>query len=606
VLAGAWLRYTGLAWGVRHPIHTDERVYVDNVVAMLQAGDLDHRFYTYPGLFFYVLALPLKLLGPEYWTGATPFVVSRAVVATFGVANIVLLYFATSRLVGPVAALVAAAMLAVSPLDIRTSHEVRPDILLEGLGIVALLLFPRQRTWKDDAACGLLIGFAAAIKFTGLLLVPMYLAHRLLGERRRDLVGMMLAGAVTVAVLVACTPYALLNAAHYAGGPGVQLRMYYGDDPMKSVDYLGNVAYYLRDAATTLGWVGTALFLLGAAVLISREPKVWLPRLVHPLTVVAVMATAVLVFPRLILPAMGVVYVIAGFGVEWVAARTRGLAALFTLACVVPAARDSYAFVRYISQTSARDKTLDWIEANVPAGARILEARWDSNVGGRAGETIGIDRVRHEVVEQNDGDRVALRLLAPEMDFVLTGPGPGAPGTWSESLVTVFRGLGPANDLVLQLKRPDPRVVPRYRTIPFVASVSTRATTAAALSDGDVATAWSTDRALMGDEWIEVTFPAPTALGRVELFLANTPRQWGPEVEISTRREPGAPFTAVRAVPTRPDISEQVPLRAQGSPRALSQAFVLNPRPVVALRIAQKGVRLEPWVLSEIRLEERY
>ena len=610
VLLGAWLRFTGLGWGVRHPMHTDERVYVDNVVAMLRAGNLDHRFYTYPGLFFYLLALPLRVLGPSYWDGGTPFVVSRALVSAFGVANIVLLFVVARRLVGTAAALAAAALLTVSPLDIRTSHEVRPDILLQGFGLLALLRFRRLAHLRDDAASGLLIGLATAIKFTGLLMVPMYVAHRLVARGRVQLVaGLALAAAVIVAVVLAATPYALIHAGSYASGPALQLKMYYGDAPTRHVDYLANLGYYLRDAYETLGPVAVLLLAAGAVLLFRREPAWWAARFVHPMTVVLVMATAVLVFPRLILPAMGVVYVIAGAAVGWIAERSRVLAAAAVLAAAVPAAQTSYRFARYLAEPSARDKALDWIEANVPVDARILETRFDAGIGGRAGSILGLDRARYDVLERNEGDRLELRLLAPEMDLVVTGSGPGGPGTWSESLVTAFRGMGAAQDLVLQLKTPDPRLVPRYRAVPAAqmrVEVSEGAAQSRALVDGDRQSAWSTSRTQAGGEWIELAFAAPARIGRLELWLGNTPQRHGPEIEIATRRaDGGTELSVVRAAPARPEVQEQLAARARGSSRPLSLVFVMNPRPITALRLTQRGVRPEPWVVAELRVDER-
>ena len=114
-----------------------------NVVEMVRAGDLDHRFYTYPGLFFYLLAPGIAALGPGRWDGGDPYLVSRGVVAMVGVLNVALVYCAAARPLGRGAGLVAASLLAASPLDVETSHQVRPDVLLEGFGIVALLTFRR-------------------------------------------------------------------------------------------------------------------------------------------------------------------------------------------------------------------------------------------------------------------------------------------------------------------------------------------------------------------------------------------------------------------------------------------------------------------------------
>lgn len=64
----AVLRFWGLAWGLRHPVHVDETYTVANVVDMVQAGDWDHRYYYYPGLFYYLLAPIVAALGPERMT----------------------------------------------------------------------------------------------------------------------------------------------------------------------------------------------------------------------------------------------------------------------------------------------------------------------------------------------------------------------------------------------------------------------------------------------------------------------------------------------------------------------------------------------------------
>jgi len=96
----AHLRYSGLAWGARHPMHTDEQVYVANVVSMLDAGDFDHRFYTYPALFYYLLAAGIAPLGPDGWHTSDAYVAARGVVATFGVLNVALLAFVVGRLLG--------------------------------------------------------------------------------------------------------------------------------------------------------------------------------------------------------------------------------------------------------------------------------------------------------------------------------------------------------------------------------------------------------------------------------------------------------------------------------------------------------------------------
>src|SRR4029450_12830788 len=80
----AVLRFGGLAQGLRHEPHVDERYFVENVGWMLAEPDLDHRFDEYPGLFFYLLAPVLAGFGPPRF-GPAAYLAARGVVATFGV-----------------------------------------------------------------------------------------------------------------------------------------------------------------------------------------------------------------------------------------------------------------------------------------------------------------------------------------------------------------------------------------------------------------------------------------------------------------------------------------------------------------------------------------
>ena len=54
----AVLRFTALGWGLQHPPHVDEEPFVHHTLAMLGRGDFDHAYYEYPGLMFYILAVP--------------------------------------------------------------------------------------------------------------------------------------------------------------------------------------------------------------------------------------------------------------------------------------------------------------------------------------------------------------------------------------------------------------------------------------------------------------------------------------------------------------------------------------------------------------------
>lgn len=618
VCAAAALRFAGLDWGLRHPVHLDERVYVESVVAMLAAGDFDHRFYTYPGLFFYLLAPGIAWLGPARWWTNDAYYVSRALVAAAGVLDVGLAWFVATRLFGRAAGLAAALFVAVSPLDVRTAHQVRPDVLLEGFGLLALLQFRRLGALvREDARAGALIGLATAIKFSGLFLVPFYVAARLLrsGPRVR---GLCIAGALTIGLTLAATPYALLHAERYWSGPGAQLAMYLKDRPQQAPAtgragvFVENLGYYADAGARALGPLGVLLFGVGALAAVRREPRFWLPALLHPLTTIAVMSVATMVFPRLILPGLGCVYVLAGFGVELLAARSRALAvAVACLAAFVPL-RGSLRSVNVAVRPSPADRALDFFEARYGPGTRVLETRIEGvEPGLDAGAMLGFDRTRLDVLEHPEHD-AALRLLAAHADVVVTAP--GREDYWGASLVTIYEApahrpartwsrLGP-------LREDGPPVlrfgVPRRRL--GCTPVELRAarlsssfgpTGLDALRDGDPRTSWRSPRDLAGDEWLRIEWPAPLALGRVTLRLDASPARYGPELELRTSVD-GELFEPVVAAPSRPTIERQLQARRLGDQRPLAQELVLMPRDVRAVEIRQRGLRPEPWSLAEL------
>lgn len=607
------LRFTALDWGLRHPVHLDERVYVENVVRMVEAGDLDHRFYTYPGLFYYLLAPFVALLGAPRWLTNDAYLVARGLVATAGVLDVLLAFWVGRRLLGTAAGLTAALLLAVSPLDVRTAHQVRPDVLLLGFGFVALWLFRGLGTLRGDLRAGLLVGLATAVKFTGLLLVPFYLAARLLAPGPR-LKGLVAAGLVTIGVVLASTPYALLHLDDYRKGPGNQLDMYYKG--RQAPAYVEQLAFYAEHGARTVGPLGLALLAAGCLLALRREPRAWGPALLHPLAVLVVMSSASLAFPRLILPGMAVVWLLAAWPVELLARRSRALAVLLALAAAVSPARATLRYLNTISAPSPQDAALDWFEARARGSLSVLETRPEGvEAGLEAGGILGIDRTRHDFVPHTARDE-GLRLLAREADLVVVAPQDEA--FWGDLLVTVYEARQrrpPKAWSPLARVRYDgpvifrlalPRLRARYSLLDLgraELSASERPEALAALRDGSTTTGWSSAGPAQGREWLRLELDRPATVGRVEWLLGAALRDHDPEVELRAGLD-GQALEPVQAVLARPLLAEQLLARRLGDSRPPSQVLVFEPRPVRVLELRQAGRRSDPWSVAELRVFE--
>lgn len=266
--------------------------------------------------------------------------------------------------------LVAALLLAVSPVDVATAHRVRPDVVLGAFVLLALLAFDALERPSGDAVAGLSLGLAAVVKFTRALLVASHLLRRWLTPGRR-LRGAFLAGLVATPVALAATPYALLRTADFERGAHYQLMAHYkggGAAP----GWIDNVGFYLRTAEQGLGPVGALLAVCGL-LLAVRAGHRWLPALLFLVVLVTVMSSAELRFPRFLVPASGIWR--CSRRVRW---RGVGVAAVL-LAAMQPISAAGH-FALKSARPSPRDEARDWIQAHVRPGARIPGIRASDRV----------------------------------------------------------------------------------------------------------------------------------------------------------------------------------------------------------------------------------
>lgn len=581
LLAGV-LRFTGLGWGLRHPPFSDERSFVTATAGMLARGDLDHRFYEYPGLFFYLLLPLLAWLPAEARTGPAAYLMARALVAAFSLASVAVVFFLGRRLGGARLGLVAALMLAVSPVDVSTAHMVRPDVVLGTFVLLALIAFDRLERPAGDALSGLGLGLAASVKFTGLLLLPSYLLQRAFVPGRR-LGGALRAALFTALVGVIATPYALLRPADFARGARYQLTAHYRGSGA-APGLADNLAFYLRTAEQALGPLGALLAMWGVVVAL-REGRRWLPVLLFPVVLMLVMSTAELRFSRFLVPATGLLALFAARAVEALGARARWLAALLALLAVLPPLGAAAQYVRKSARPSPRDMALDWIAAHVPPGARVLDLCRDLS--------FGLDARRYEIVELRPKTRHVARLAA-EMDLIVAYPDAAARLDGFESVLHVRADRGEAP---FELLVPGPgRRIP-YSPLPLAGArlrVSSGPERAEALRDGDAGTTWgAATPASAGADWIEVRLAEPRRVGRVELALGTPPRPCAGRLGLQGSAD-GAGWDELAVLPGRPAPEDQLGAR--------SEVLVLAALPLRALRITCSGRGPGPWEVAELSL----
>ncbi|MBI3932734.1 MAG: glycosyltransferase family 39 protein [Acidobacteria bacterium] len=584
LLAAAVLRFTGLSAGLRHEPHMDERYFVENVGRMLARGDLDHRYYEYPGLFFYLLLPALALVGAGPHPVPAAYLAARCVVAALGVLNVALAYALGARIAGRRAGVVAAALVAFSPVHVQTAHAVRPDVALETLVLVALMAVLRVGRPRADLRAGLAVGAAAALKFTGALLAASYLAQRVLTPGRR-LQGACLAALAAAAAFAVLSPYAIVHAPDFLEGVTTQVGYHYQREGSAGASYPTRFAGYAAVWAKALGPPALVLALAGLAIC-ARQWRAWASLFLLPLLTAAAMASTLYRFDRHMVPSFGVVALLAGVAVDALA-RRRGVLVSAVVACVAAGfpLSASIAYVRAVRQPQTADLIVDWIDAHVPPGSRILSA-----VRG-----LGFDRRRYEVIEVPR--RRTLRRAQPLDADVVVAPERlrsailrGLPVAFAARPATPFGGAPLAVRVVPRDRRPT------YRPVPLAEArlqASSAPEALEALTDGRVETRWQTDGPQQGQEWVEIRLARPERLARVELVLGDSVHA-GRALRLQFSPQ-GAGWRRLPSAPGRPRLRSQ-----RGQP---SQVLVFRPVTARGLRILQRGRSARAWAIAEIRLD---
>jgi hypothetical protein len=301
-----------------------------------------------------------------------------------------------------------------------------------------------------------------------------------------------------------------------------------------------------------------------------------------------VLSTAEIHFDRHLVPALGVLSVLAGRAIASLAKRSMVAAACAAVAAAALPLATSIDYVRGVSQPGTRDAVLDWVDQNLAPGARVV-----TTVG-----ELGLDRRRYEVVQIPRLDERS-RPLALHADAVITGPGD------SESLVRQLATLyaaDPPNPHAgprLVVSAPPAADRPAYEEVrpplPWL-SASQGKDSLPALVDGDRETAWTTAAPQVPGAWIQIDLPEPRTIGSVQLLLRGRGRMYGKNLHVFVT-EDGQEWARVNVMQGRPPVAAQLP-----SPEGPAQELIFAPRRVHALRIEQVGRRERPWGVAELRL----
>jgi hypothetical protein len=406
------LRLWGLGFGLPNLYHPDEDALVMPAIHIIKTGNLEPIRLEYGSLQIYILTAVSALVFIHsaregyitsvedlvwYERGTYPFVyahpeyflAARFVSALMGVAIVWLIFMMGRRLGGEWQGLLAASIAAVLPALVTHAHFATPDTPLTLFSLLALYLLLRAYdNWEKDQGwayigAGFVCGLAASTKYNGFVLMAPLLLVPLLREKDLDglLSSRVLSGPIAMAAaFLTGTPYALLNLPHFLFWVGYALHLYNaapaGGDAMLA-SWQWHLDYHLTSPNVIvfiLGLVGMILsvrtwgrrglivnsfaFIMWLAILTQTrsEARMWLPTT-----------------PHFILWTVLTVYAIAGW-LEKQSRLSRHTAVIHTILpvlVIVPLFVNSARINQRLQGPDVRTQTQQWIETNIPAGAKI-------------------------------------------------------------------------------------------------------------------------------------------------------------------------------------------------------------------------------------------
>ncbi len=281
LLVAAGLRLWSVNHGLPYAYNLDERAhFVPHAVAMT-GGDLNPGYFINPPALTYLLAAFLSVIhlgGVEQWFADDPgavFLAARVVAVAFGVGAVAATYAAGREWFDRRAGLVAAAIMAVAFLPVfysRLALNDGPGVLPCALALWASAIVLRTGSTRALLAGGAAVGFAASLKYSDGAVVIALVAAAFLSPAlsfRRALKGLVLAGAVALAVVIVTNPYLFADWGTFTHDLDRQRKFASGAALLGQPERNGWL-YYVTSSRWALGVIPGLLAFAGGIVLLVK------------------------------------------------------------------------------------------------------------------------------------------------------------------------------------------------------------------------------------------------------------------------------------------------------------------------------------------------
>ncbi len=393
-------------YGIGFPLyHWDERLsFTDVFFAM--GNNLSMLTYEHGSLLTYLLLLiwsPIVAAAQKTFPGYYEFFLTyyqnplslaipgRLLSSFASVGTVVCVYFLGKRLYHRTVGLIAAFLLAVTFLDVAESHYMRTYALTSLFSTLAVFFSIKildERRLRNYILAGLFVGLATAAQYTVVfLVVPLVTAHVMVTWRnwgantwhhlfsKSIIAGLDCAGLAFFAV----TPYALLEFTAFAGYMKWFVINRAGTAWVSPEGQPVWLFYLTEHLAGGMGIGLEVVAILGLGLVLIRRRPHDLVMLEFPFLLFLTLnggpnfaRYAVPLLPVLTIAAANLLYSVSQYCLRWVPPRLSSLAlVLVTIGLAIPSTLNIVRFDFWMTQPDTRALAAEWIQENVPRGAKI-------------------------------------------------------------------------------------------------------------------------------------------------------------------------------------------------------------------------------------------
>jgi len=395
IAAGLVLRLWGLGFGLPFQYHQDEPIIVNHAIAF-GSGDLNPHFFAVPPLTSYMLFFVYGMFFlVSFFSGAVTsaegfaldfisdptifYLLGRLFIGVIpGILCVIMVFVVSRRFLSEREALISAAVMSFSFLNVVNSHYIYTDMLLVLFTVAAFNSFYSlylSPSFKNYCVSGLFIGLATGTKYNAALLIPVFIyLHQVSINTRRErsvFSGRLWAGLGASAVsFIMVNPFMLLDHRGFIESFLKQSRAFW---------YTGWTLHLTRSLTQGLSLPVTVLGIAGLAMFFSRgrwgRVLAAFPVIFYILLVFRSQNFSRYVLPMVPFLAIGCAYSVNSMYVflrkHTVFFRPGAVLCLATLLVILPTTVKAIKADMLFASVDTRFIAAEWIKRNIDEGAGI-------------------------------------------------------------------------------------------------------------------------------------------------------------------------------------------------------------------------------------------